>query len=92
MTRYDDLVVDTRSRRRAWAIFNGWAFGLFLSPLAAQWIGYPTAGVCRIPDGKTDLAVVPPCTADGRPDRSDWWVTEPDHDPTPNFNFKLRTW
>jgi len=60
-------------------------FGLFLSPLAGQWISYPTAGVPRTPDGKPDLAAACPRTADGKPDLSGLWMMEPRRDATPNF-------
>jgi hypothetical protein len=52
-------------------------FGLFLSPLTAQWISYPTAGVPRTADGKPDLGAACPRTADGKPDLSGLWVMEP---------------
>src|SRR5579883_2781335 len=39
----------------------------------AQWLGYPTAGVPRTPDGKPDLAAPTPRTADGKPDFSGMW-------------------
>lgn len=61
------------------------AFGLFVSPLAAQWISYPTAGVPRTPDGKPDLTAACPRAADGRPDLSGLWVAEPNREATPNF-------
>src|SRR5437762_1237648 len=52
-------------------------FAVFLSPLAAQWISYPTAGVPRTPDGKPDLNAACPRTADGKPDLSGLWVMQP---------------
>jgi hypothetical protein len=54
------------------------AIGLVSAPpLSAQWLGYPTAGVPRTPDGKPDLAAPTPRTADGKPDFSGMygWVT-----------------
>src|SRR5579859_1109976 len=60
-------------------------FALWLSPLAAQWINYPTAGVPRTADGKPDLAAACPRTADGKPDLSGLWLTEPRREATPNF-------
>lgn len=51
------------------------ALGLALSPspVAAQWLDYPTAGVPRTPEGKPDLAAPTPRTADGKPDFSGLW-------------------
>jgi hypothetical protein len=60
-------------------------WGLFLSPLAGQWISYPTAGVPRTPDGKADLAAACPRTADGKPDLSGLWMMQPNRNATPNF-------
>ena len=60
-------------------------WGLFLSPLAGQWISYPTAGVPRTPDGKPDLAAACPRTSDGKPDLSGLWMMQPNRNATPNF-------
>ena len=43
------------------------------SPLGAQWLNYPTAGIPRLPDGKPNLAAPAPRTADGKPDLSGIW-------------------
>src|SRR6202030_1320698 len=43
------------------------------SPLPAQWIKYPTAGIPRTADGKPDLSAPAPKTADGKPDLSGLW-------------------
>jgi hypothetical protein len=43
----------------------------------AQWIGYPTPGIPRLPDGKPNLSAPIPRTADGKPDLSGIWQTEP---------------
>lgn len=43
------------------------------SPLGAQWVNYPTAGIPRLPDGKPNLAAPAPRTADGKPDLSGIW-------------------
>ena len=43
------------------------------SPLAAQWLNYPTPGLPRTPDGKPDFTAPAPRTADGKPDLSGHW-------------------
>jgi hypothetical protein len=63
----------------------GMFWGLTLSPLAGQWISYPTPGVPRTPDGKPDLAAACPRTADGKPDLSGLWMMQPNRNATPNF-------
>jgi len=48
------------------------------SPLGAQWIHYPTAGVPRARDGKPNLSAPAPRTRDGKPDLSGmWWSAGP---------------
>jgi hypothetical protein len=47
------------------------------SPVGAQWLDYPTAGIPRTPDGKPDLAAPAPRSADGGPDISGIWQLEP---------------
>ena len=44
------------------------------SPLAAQWINYPTPGTPRLPDGKPNLAAAAPHTS-AVPDLSGIWQT-----------------
>jgi hypothetical protein len=43
------------------------------SPLAAQWLNYPTPGLPRTPDGKPNLAAPTPRTHSGTPDLSGIW-------------------
>jgi hypothetical protein len=42
----------------------------------AQYLGYPTAGVPKTPDGKPNLSAPAPRTADGKPDFSGMWGWE----------------
>jgi hypothetical protein len=49
---------------------------LAATPLAAQWLHYPTAGVPRTRDGKPNLAAPAPRTTDGRPYFSGVWFLE----------------
>lgn len=65
--------------------FGPLALSLWVAPLSAQWLSYPTAGVPRTPDGKPDLAAACPRTPDRKPDLSGLWVTEPKREATPNF-------
>src|SRR5687767_14398446 len=46
------------------------------SPLAAQWIRYPTAGAPRKADGSVDMSAPTPRTADGKPDFSGIWTSD----------------
>ncbi len=45
------------------------------SPVFAQWLKYPTAGVPRTADGKPNLAAPAPRMPDGKPDFSGIWLT-----------------
>jgi hypothetical protein len=51
----------------------GMTICLICSPLAAQWLNYPTPGIPRLPDGKPNLTAPAPRTADGKPDLSGIW-------------------
>lgn len=52
------------------------AWLLLASPLAAQWLHYPTPGLPRTPGGAPDLQAGAPRTRDGKPDFSGIWVPE----------------
>ena len=44
------------------------------TPLAAQWLDHPTAGIPRTPDGKPNLTAPAPRTPDGKPDLTGLWT------------------
>ncbi len=46
---------------------------LLASPLPAQWLKAPTAGIPRTADGKPNLTAPTPRTADGKPDLTGLW-------------------
>jgi hypothetical protein len=52
------------------------AFLSSLSPVAAQWLTYPTPGIPRTPDGKPNLSAPAPRGPDGKPDFSGLWEME----------------
>jgi hypothetical protein len=54
------------------------AFLAFSSPLAAQWLHYPTPGIPRTPDGKPNLTAPAPRTTEGKPDFSGLWEKKSD--------------
>lgn len=59
--------------------------GVFVCPLTAQWLNYPTAGVPRSADGKPNLSAACPRTPDGKPDLSGLWVMETKRQGNPEF-------
>ncbi len=46
------------------------------TPVFAQWLKYPTAGLPLTADGKPNLSAPAPRTADGTPDLSGLWLTD----------------
>lgn len=58
---------------------------LLVSPLAGQWIDYPTAGIPRTAGGKPNLAAACPRAADGKPDLSGIWIMQPNREIVSNF-------
>jgi len=57
-------------------VFVIFAGVLASSPLAAQWIRYPSAGAPRKADGTVDMSAATPRTADGKPDFSGIWTSD----------------
>jgi hypothetical protein len=60
-------------------------------PAAAQWIGYPTAGVPRKPDGTVDMRAPTPRMPGGKPDLSGIWISDrtPEGEETPSDGINL---
>lgn len=64
---------------------------LVSAPLAAQWIGYETAGVPRKADGTVDMTAPAPRMPSGKPDFSGIWISDrtPEGEETPSDGFNL---
>src|SRR3989442_8725481 len=64
------------ARSRFWVfIIVALAIWGMTTPLAAQWLKYPTPGIPRTPDGKPNLSAPAPRTPDGKLDISGLWLT-----------------
>src|SRR4051812_12422242 len=61
------------TRVLSFAIAACWA--ALSATAAAQWIGYPTPGIPRLPNGAPNLSAPAPKAPDGHPDLSGIWQT-----------------
>jgi hypothetical protein len=78
-------------QRRYQVLITATIIMLSSTPLAAQWIGYPTAGVPRRADGSVDMQAPAPRLANGKPDLSGIWISDvtPEGEETPSNVFTL---
>jgi len=60
--------------RPRWSTFVFTCMLSAATPAFAQWLNFPTAGVPRTKDGKTDLSAPAPRLADGKPDLQGIWL------------------
>jgi len=90
LSRGSSAELRTRGRSEALVtaafVILGTAFAA--SPLAAQWINYPTAGVPRKADGNVDMSAPAPRMATGKPDFSGIWTSD-DYAPRPGVPLNL---
>jgi len=79
------IVADRCMLRRMFRTISLFVLGIasVVSPAAAQWINYPTAGVPRKADGDVNMTAPVPRLANGKPDLSGIWMSaEPDRPST----------
>ena len=81
----------SRKLRELFAVATILGASLAAWPAAAQWIGYPTAGVPRKSDGTVDMTAPTPRTPDGKPDLSGIWISDrtKEGEDTPSDGFSL---
>src|SRR5262245_64539672 len=68
------MVNSMNSKRRAALVI--FCAIVVATPLAAQWVRYPSAGVPRKADGNVDMSAPAPRMADSKPDLSGTWTSD----------------